>query len=274
MRLPPTGRPAERSAPRTELRAREPRHRRVAGGRRQRLRVLRVPHRRRPDRPATARGGWGVECARGVCVAGRAGAVERAARAGDGGTTAPAPCTSPGMASSRQAQQTTLMAGVLGWRAGRSACRRSTRSARCRRWPRAGRAPCVLAFVGRGGVQVSWWTGAPPDPGPDPLPPAVDVASPSDTPMLQGGPERAGRIAGAGVTAPLAPAWSISLGQPTSSSILAGGRRVPARRTGGRATWTGRSSPSTCGMDASCGARRGRTSRSTTRSRTAAAACS
>lgn len=81
----------------------------------------------------------------------------------------------------------------------------------------------VLAFVGRGGIQVSRWTTAPPEPADPPLP-AVDPPAPADTPVPQGGPERAGRIVGAGVRAPLEKAWSLALTRPQPAPVLADGR--------------------------------------------------
>ena len=71
--------------------------------------------------------------------------------------------------------------------------------------------------------QAAWWTGMTPA---SPAAPgtAVDLAAPNHTPGFQGGPARAGRIAGAGVTMPLEPAWTVDTGRSSQGALLAGGR--------------------------------------------------
>ena len=70
----------------------------------------------------------------------------------------------------------------------------------------------VLAWKNATGVQAAWWTGAAPTE-PPPPPPPIDPAAPNHTPAFQGGPARAGRIAGAGLTTPLEPAWTVDTGR-------------------------------------------------------------
>ncbi len=81
----------------------------------------------------------------------------------------------------------------------------------------------VLAWRSAAGIEAAWWTGEAPTEPPPPPPPA-DVQAPNHTPAFQGGPARAGRIAGAGVTAPLEPAWTVDTGRASQGALLAGGR--------------------------------------------------
>lgn len=81
----------------------------------------------------------------------------------------------------------------------------------------------VLAWITAAGVQASWWTGAPPTE-PPPPPPPVDAPAFDHTPAFQGGPARAGRIAGASVGTPLELAWTEDTGRASQGALLAGGR--------------------------------------------------
>ena len=52
----------------------------------------------------------------------------------------------------------------------------------------------------------------------------MDPPAPADTPVMQGGPERAGRIVGSGVRAPLEKAWSLAVARRQFGPVLADGR--------------------------------------------------
>ena len=81
----------------------------------------------------------------------------------------------------------------------------------------------VLVWRTAQGIQAAAWTQSPPGE-PSPPAPPVDVAAPNDTPGFQGGPSHAGRIAGAGLTVPLEPAWTVDTGRSSVGALLAGGR--------------------------------------------------